>query len=163
MNDWEALLADHGPAMYRIAYRILGQTADAEDCVQDVFLELIAGSNRRQVCTPPAFLCWMVTVRSLDRLRKQRHASLGNFEVSATAFGNSEDPLQNSEMIEWLRRAVAQLPRRRSEVLSLRYFACMTYEQIAAVLDLDTNTVGVTLRDARKQLREWVPAIWENS
>jgi len=89
--------------MYRIAYRILGRTADAEDCVQDVFLELIVGSNHRQVRTLSAFLRWMVTVRSLDRLRKQRGASIDIYDISTLTAGNSEDPLQSSEMIEWLR------------------------------------------------------------
>ena len=72
--------------------------------------------------------------------------------------GCSADGLERAELLEWLRCAVARLPRRRREVLSLRYFAELSYDQIAELLDLEASTVGVTLREARQQLSRWLPA-----
>src|SRR5207237_1113897 len=37
--DWNAIVRDHGPAVFGSAWRILGQPADAEDVTQEVFME----------------------------------------------------------------------------------------------------------------------------
>ena len=60
------------------------------------------------------------------------------------------------ELVAWILCAVAGLPTRRREVFSLRYFAELTYDQIAELLNLEAPTVGVTLREARQQLRRWL-------
>ncbi|MHC4610327.1 MAG: RNA polymerase sigma factor [Planctomycetota bacterium] len=157
MTDWANLLDEHGPTMYRVAHRLLGRPEDAEDCVHDVFLEVIAMANHSRVRTWPAFLIWMTTVRSLDRLRQTRHVSIHESAETPRPAGCLEDGLERAELLEWIRCAVACLPTRRREVFSLRYFAELTYDQIAELLDLEAPTVGVTLREARQQLRRWLP------
>lgn len=157
MIDWINLLDEHGPTMYRIARRLLGRPEDAEDCVHDVFLEVIAMTDHSHIRTWPAFLSWMTTVRSLDRLRQTRHASIHESAETPQPAGCSEDGLERAELLEWIRCAVACLPTRRCEVFSLRYFAELSYDQIAELLDLEASTVGVTLREARQQLCRWVP------
>ena len=156
MIDWASLLDEHGPTMYRVAHRLLGRSEDAEDCVHDVFLELIAVKDHAHVRTWPAFLSWMTTVRCLDRLRQTRHLSIHESAETQQPAVCSADQLERTEMLEWIRHAVACLPTRRSEVFSLRYFAELTYDQIGELLGLEVPTVGVTLREARRQLREWV-------
>lgn len=143
--------------MYRIAHRLLGRPEDAEDCVHDVFLEIIAKPNHPKVRSWPAFLSWMTTVRALDRLRKTRHVSIHESTETPRPPGCPEDGLERAERLEWIRCAVASLPTRRREVFSLRYFAELTYDQIADLLDLEASTVSVTLREARQQLRRWLP------
>ncbi len=157
MTDWANLLDEHGPTMYRVAHRLLGRPEDAEDCVHDVFLEVIAMADHSHVRTWPAFLSWMTTVRSLDRLRQARHLSIHESAEIPQPATCSEDGLERTELLEWIRCAVARLPTRRREVFSLRYFAELTYEQIAELLELEASTVGVTLREARGQLRGWLP------
>ncbi len=156
MTDWANLLDEHGPTMYRVAHRLLGRPEDAEDCVHDVFLEVMAMSDHSHVRTWPAFLSWMTTVRCLDRLRQTRHVSIHESAEIQQPAACSEDGLERTELLEWIRCAVACLPTRRCEVFSLRYFAELSYDQIAEVLGLEAPTVGVTLREARLQLRRWV-------
>ncbi len=157
MTDWANLLDEHGPTMYRVAHRLLGRPEDAEDCVHDVFLEVIALADHSHVRTWPAFLSWMTTVRGLDRLRQTRHVSIHESAEIQHPVAYSDDGLERAERLEWIRYAVACLPTRRCEVFSLRYFAELTYDQIAELLGMKTPTVGVTLREARQQLRRWVP------
>jgi len=156
MTDWAILLDEHGPAMYRVAHRLLGRREDAEDCVHDVFVEVISLSDHSHVRTWPAYLSWMTTVRSLDRLRQTRHLSIYDSDEVQQLSACTEDVLERKELLEWIRCAVARLPERRCEVFSLRYFAELTYDQIAEVLGLEVSTVGVTLRKARQQLRRCV-------
>ncbi len=98
----------------------------------------------------------MTTVRSVDRLRQTRQVSIHESAETPRAAGCWEDGLERAELLEWIRCAVARLPTRRREVFALRYFAELNYDQIAELLDLEASTVGVTLRDARQQLRGWV-------
>ena len=143
--------------MYSIAHRLLGRPEDAEECVHDVLLEIMAKPNHSQVRSWPAFLSWMTTVRSLDRLRQTRPVSIHESAETPQPASYPNDGLERAERLEWIRCAVASLPTRRREVFSLRYFAELTYDQIADLLDLEASTVGVTLREARHPLRRWLP------
>ena len=60
------------PRLTRIAYRMLGSVADAEDVVQDAFLRWLA-ANREAVREPAAFLTRVVTRLCLDQLKSARH------------------------------------------------------------------------------------------
>lgn len=61
------------PTLVRIAYRMLGSVADAEDVVQDAFLRWL-GTDRAAVRVPAAFLRRVVTRLCLDQLKSARHA-----------------------------------------------------------------------------------------
>ena len=61
------------PTLVRIAYRMLGSVADAEDVVQDAFLRWL-GTDRAAVRVPEAFLRRVVTRLCLDQLKSARHA-----------------------------------------------------------------------------------------
>ena len=49
MTDWKAIVAGHGPAVWRVVYRILAHHADAWDCYQEVFLEAFRSAPRTAV------------------------------------------------------------------------------------------------------------------
>jgi RNA polymerase sigma-70 factor (ECF subfamily) len=59
------------PALVRVAYRMLGSVADAEDTVQECFIRWMR-ADRRQVCQPAAFLRRTVTRLCLDQLKSAR-------------------------------------------------------------------------------------------
>ena len=61
------------PTLVRIAYRMLGSVADAEDVVQDAFLRWL-GTDRAAVRVPEAFLRRVVTRLCLDQLKSARHS-----------------------------------------------------------------------------------------
>jgi len=163
MSDWENLLAEHGPDMYRAACRILGRADEAEDCVQDVFLEIIGRSGACDVDHWAAVLKWMVTVRSLDRLRRRRtRREVGPAGLADVPSRRPDAAGRHSadEMVAWLRSAITELPSRRSQVFTLRYFADMSYDEIARAVGIEVNAVGVLLYEARRQLRTRIPAEW---
>lgn len=71
MNDATASFDAARPALLRIAYRMLGSVADAEDVVQEAWLRWTA-ANRAQVRVPEAFLRRVVTRLCLDQLKSAR-------------------------------------------------------------------------------------------
>lgn len=163
MSEWEHLLAEHGPGMYRTACRILGRADEAEDCVQDVFLEVIGRPGGHDANHWPAVLRWMVTVRSLDRLRRRRtRREVGPYGLDdvSSRRPDAADRLSAKEIVAWLQSAITELPSRRSQVFALRYFADMSYDQIARAVGIEVNAVGAILHEARRQLRAMIPAEW---
>lgn len=69
--DWES----HRPAVFGVAYRLLGSVADAEDMTQDVWLRA-AGADLRDVGDPRAWLVTVAARRSYDILRSARCGEL---------------------------------------------------------------------------------------
>src|SRR5215467_13678491 len=80
-QDAAAVFDPLRPRLIRVAYRMLGSVADAEDVVQDAFLRWL-GTDRSEVLEPEAFLRRVVTRLCLDQLksaRRQREDYVGTW------------------------------------------------------------------------------------
>jgi RNA polymerase sigma-70 factor, ECF subfamily len=71
-GDAAASFEPHRPKLLRVAYRMLGSRADAEDVVQDAFLRWL-GADRASISTPEAWLVRTTTRLCLDALKSARH------------------------------------------------------------------------------------------
>jgi len=71
-DDAAAIFNPLRPVLMRVAYRMLGSVADAEDAVQDAFLRWL-DADRSDIREPEAFLRRVVTRLCLDRLKSARH------------------------------------------------------------------------------------------
>ena len=91
--------------------------------------------------------------RSIDRriIREQK-----TFELSplSSAF---EDTLEKDEQQKALLRAVDRLPDEQKEVLTLKIWGELTFDEIARTLDASLNTVASRYRYALQKLKDWVP------
>jgi RNA polymerase sigma-70 factor (ECF subfamily) len=103
------------------------------------------------------FLAWMYQIaRNLmtDTARKRKFEVLpGDFEVVSGDDGADEE-LAHSQEISLLRRALAKLPMEKREVLVLSRFQNLKYEEIAAMLGCEVNTVKVRVYRAVRALGE---------
>lgn len=154
MINWDHLVREHGPAVARTAWRILGHAADTEDVVQDVFLEAHRAQRTQQVRSWPALLRRIATCQALYRLRQRKRAlPLDGLEL-AGALAGPEEAAQEHELADRLREAVAQLPPRESEVFCLCFFDELPHERIAETLDISTGAVKTALCKARTRLEE---------
>jgi RNA polymerase sigma-70 factor (ECF subfamily) len=153
LTEWDRILRDHGPTVFGTVWRILGHAADTQDVVQDVFLEAY-----RLRCAGPvnhwsALLRRLAACRALDRLRQRRRKphSLNGLVLVSREDGPVEVAVAN-ELAERVRQAIVQLPEREAEVFCLRYLEEMSYEQIAATLNVSGGAVAVALHKARAKL-----------
>ena len=152
MTDWDRIVREHGPMVFGTAWRILGNAADAEDVVQDVFLQVHQMVRTRLVRSWAGLLRRLAACRALDRLRQRRPTvPLDGLSVSGGGDG-PEAAAVGRELAGRLRRAVAGLPPREAEVFCLRYFDDLSYQEIAAVLGVRPGAVGVALHKARTRL-----------
>jgi RNA polymerase sigma-70 factor (ECF subfamily) len=157
MLDWDRLLEQYGPMVWRLAYRLLGSRHEAEDCLQEAFLKALELSRKESVRSWPGLLRHLATTRSLDRLRQR---SRERTQTSPTELGTvpdrGADPRQAAEaaeLVSRLREALTHLPPRQAEVFALRFLEDMSYREIGAALGLKENAVGVLLHGARASLR----------
>jgi RNA polymerase sigma-70 factor (ECF subfamily) len=154
----------HHDKLVQIAWRVLRDTAAAEDVVQDVFLELwtspAAFDARRGNLR--AYLRMVVKSRALDRWRS-RVVALGVVErakaeaaASARAADSAAEPLIRKETARAVRQAIDALPQAQREAILLAYGSGLSTPEVAAVTGTPLGTaksrVRLGLAGARKAL-----------
>ena len=109
LPDWDRIVELHAKRVFRVALRILGSVQDAEEVSQDVFTEAFRMHKRGPIQSWTGLLVRLATMRSIDRLRRNRPtvqlrdsdriSTVETFEAAAA-----------EELAQWLRKAMAQLP-----------------------------------------------------
>ncbi len=159
MTNWQKTVTEHSDLVWRTAYRLLADHADAADCYQEAFIAALDISRRQQVRNWPGLLKKLTTNKALDLLRaKIRRRNLtgesANFEAVQCTQPSPTAQAQQMELAGQLRDAIAQLPDGQAEVFSLHHLSGMKYREIGKLLGMKTTAVGVTLHRARSRVRE---------
>jgi len=154
------LVQRHQDAVFAMALRLLGGRGDAEDAAQEVFLRVYRGLDAFK--GEARFSTWLYRITynlCADWLRRNKRAErratvIEEAGTVADRRANLEEGILQSETRDNVRRALDGLDERYSSVVVLFYYQKMSYEQIAAVLELPMKTVETRLYRARKLLRE---------
>lgn len=156
----EAAFREHGAEVYRAAYRVVGNAADAEDVAQTVFLRVA----RRPAGEPDrigrAYLCRAAINAGLDVLRARQRSGWVPLETSGShleAVGADSNPEHSStrrQLRSHLRLALARLSPRSAEMFALRYFEELPNQDIAELLGISQTLVAVMLHRTRARLRK---------
>ena len=159
MIDWQVIIKEHGPVVWRTSYRLLGNHADAADCFQETFVSALEFCRRQQVRNFRALLTRLATARAIDQLRRRFRRSNSETDPADWADLQTTNPCpsemaQQKELTDGLRKSLSKLPPQEAQVFCLRYLNDMSYSQIATELDIKTNAAGVLLHRARAKLRE---------
>ncbi len=150
------LVTRYQTAVYNLAYRMLGDSAEAEDAAQEVFLRMY-----RRLGTYDAnhrFSTWVLSIAShycIDLLRRKRPwlVPLENIQNWMRARGRGPEALALArEQQDTVRGYLAKLPEHYRLVLLLRYWHDLGYEEIAQVVDLPVSTIKARLHRARNAL-----------
>ena len=153
-ENWKRIVREHGPGVYRIAWRILGNADDADEVVQDVFLQAHQFESHNKVANRVGLLKRLTVCRSLDWLRRRRaDLCLDDVAIVDPESGPEAQAIEN-ELESRLRDVIRQLPQREAEVFCLRYFDQLTNQQIAETLKLTTAAVATALYKARTKLAD---------
>jgi RNA polymerase sigma-70 factor, ECF subfamily len=158
MTDWQAIITEQGPRIWRTAYRLVGNEADAADCVQETLVSALQYARGRAVRDWPALLTRLATHRALDLLRRRRGGQarmigLEDWSGVPAGAGDPAQPSLNGELANRLRTALARLPARQAEVFCLRVVNELSYRRIASELDMSLPAVAVLLHRAKSTLR----------
>ena len=158
------LVETYQNSVYNLAYRMLGDPAEAEDAAQETFLRLY---TRLGTYDPRRkFSSWILSIAShycIDRLRRRKHTQVSLDDTSSWRWLPSreeapEESALRGEQSEEIRQLLGQLPPHYRAVMVLRYWHDMSYEEIAAILGATQGTVKSRLHRARNMLAEHVTA-----
>lgn len=168
MKEWSDIVRQHGPLVWRTAYRLLSNDADASDCFQDTFVSAVELSRQEPIRHWPAVLKRIATARALERLRRRyRDAAREQaMPIRCDVTGDSletlpdhqvSDPSQSSldcEIADHLRVALTQIDPVQAEVFCLSVLEDQSYREIADQLGITVNHVGVLLHRAKQHLQD---------
>jgi RNA polymerase sigma-70 factor (sigma-E family) len=149
----DGLFRGHHGELVRLALLMVGDLATAEDVVQDVYASLHARWTRIAVPDEPlayvraAVLNGCRSVlrrRGLARRLAMTQRSSQHDQALAESAESAESEVILSEDRRRVLAALARLPRRRREVLVLRYYLGLSEAEIAAVLRISAGTVKST-------------------
>jgi RNA polymerase sigma-70 factor (ECF subfamily) len=157
---FEAVVDRFHARVHRLAYRLLGWSADAEDVVQEVFLAALRGAKKFR--GQSSLGTWLTTI-TLNQCRTHRRSLLARLRLmtrfSSTAVPRTEAPpadvpAADADAFAHVQSALRHLSPREREVIVLHYLEQQPVDQIATLLGLARGAVDVRLHRARKRLRE---------
>jgi RNA polymerase sigma-70 factor (ECF subfamily) len=143
----------HGAALYRHALMILMDPGTAEDAVQQAFAKLAAmGQRMAQLASEEHYLRIAVRNECYRLLDARRRRPTVDMETVAIL-----EPVETAMVAEEQRQAIESglraLPAEQREVVHLKVYESMTFQQIANVLGLSLNTAASRYRYAMDKLR----------
>jgi RNA polymerase sigma-70 factor (ECF subfamily) len=149
-RDIEVLYRSRYGSFRRGLATVTGSYETAHDVVQEAFARALAQRRSFRGEAPLAAWVWRIALRvALDERSRSRPLPIGAFE--ARLVEPAHDPL--------LSEALRALPPRRRLMFFLRYFADMTYEEIAVACGVSEGTVAATIAQARAALAETLEGV----
>jgi RNA polymerase sigma-70 factor, ECF subfamily len=159
--DLESVFRENHAMVFRTAYYVTGNTADAEDAAQTVFLRLLnRGADADLLDNVGGYLHRSALNAARDVMRRRRRAllqvPLEDAESSAVAPQHSAPDSAHAagEVRDWLRRALTRLGARTAEMFVMRFFEGKPNGEIARAMRTTPGTVAVALCRARGRLHE---------
>src|SRR5512135_2203255 len=160
----------HSPGVYRVALRLTGNEAEAEDVVQETFLSAFKAINQFEGRSGLA--TWLYRIAHNAALMRLRRAQPAQVSVDdEEIFGEGltvpaqmhdwcclpERDFESTEARVELERAIKDLPEKLRAVFVMRELEGLSTEETAEALDVSIDVVKVRLHRARLQLRERLP------
>jgi RNA polymerase sigma-70 factor (ECF subfamily) len=155
--------------VYNLAYRMLGNAAEAEEAAQEAFLR--AYTHLRTYDPQRRFSSWLMSIAShycIDRLRRRRinwlplkdeiatpgdSAELAELNMTS-ATPNPEAVVAQQEREAYIQGLLAELSPTDRAAITLHYWYDCSYQEIAETLDLTVSAVKSRLYRARRALAE---------
>jgi RNA polymerase sigma-70 factor (ECF subfamily) len=154
---FDLLVHRHTPRMYRVALRIVGEPADAEDAVQDAWIAAWRALPRyRGDAAPATWLYRVVTNAALGTLRKRKPtATLDGVTAGERLIDPAPGPESaavSADDAARVHRALSTLEPSQRVALVLREFEGLSYEEVATVLEITVAAVRSRLQRGRAAL-----------
>ena len=170
---FDRLYRDHVDRIYRFAQRLCGQVEDAQDLVQDTFLNAYRGLEGFRGDAQVSTWLYRIAARACLRLRRKRKGeparelsleefiptSEGEFRLQVPTDGlTPEEALENKELKRALHQAIQKLPNKYRVVLVLRDMEELTAKEVGTIMGLNERAVKSRLHRARLFVRRELSA-----
>lgn len=157
--SWEQVVRDHTDKVYRLAYRLTGNKADAEDLTQEVFVRVFKSLDSY---TPGTFAGWLHRITTnlfLDQARRRRRI---RFDVLGQAaervpaeaeFSSPERRFEHDNLTADVQAALDSLKPQYRAAVVLCDLEGLSYEEVSRVLGISMGTVRSRIHRGRATLR----------
>ena len=152
--SFDRLVGDHGPALYRMAYRMVGDRHEAEDIVQETYRS--AWTSRGGYQSGRSQRAWLASIlrrRVVDRWRRRSLPGPAGGDFTPDVEVPPDDPMA-LEYTDEMQYALNHLPMELRESLLLVVVAELTHQEAADLLEVPLGTVLSRVSRARQRLRE---------
>ncbi len=151
-------MRDHSARVFRLAYRLTGNPHDAEDLTQDVFVRVFRSLHRFQPGTFEGWLHRITTNLFLDSARRKQKIRFdglaeGSAERLPSAWPSPSQQFDDAGLDHDVAAALASLAPEFRAAVVLCDIEGLSYEDIAAVLDVKIGTIRSRIHRGRAQLR----------
>ncbi|HXB45834.1 MAG TPA: RNA polymerase sigma factor [Puia sp.] len=154
-RSYAEIYQKYAKAMYNTSLRIVNNTGDAEDILQDAFIDAFASLEAFQYrSTFGAWLKKIVINKSINHLRKKK-MNLIDIDKTAVVEMAQDETLDEKDLqlkVEEIKKAVKVLPNGYRTVLSLYLFEGYDHEEIAEILNVTHATVRTQYMRAKQKL-----------
>lgn len=153
--------------VYSIAISIVGEAADAEEVVEEAFLQAWNQAARFDTARgrPASWILNIARSRSLDRLKavKRRREDLtDSFDASASSdLPDPAEQLVEKERTEAIGTALRMLPAEQRQAVEMAYFGGLSQSEIAESTGLALGTVKTRMRLGMQKLRDYLAPVNE--
>jgi len=152
----------HNPLLYSLVLRIVRQVADAEEVVQETWVQAWkrAASYDAARGTVGAWLVTLARSRAIDRYRSLASRRRAETAVEAEPPNPRDEPpavAVQGQMRERIVAALGELPPQQRRTLELAYFSGLSQSEISAQLGVPLGTIKSWARQGLLRLRELVP------
>jgi RNA polymerase sigma-70 factor (ECF subfamily) len=156
---WDEVVREHSARVYRLAYRLTGNRHDAEDLTQEVFVRVFRSLSSY---TPGTFEGWLHRITTnlfLDQVRRKQRIRFDALPEDAgdRLAGSDLGPeraWEHNNLDHDVQAALDTLPPEFRAAVVLCDIEGLSYEEIAATLDVKLGTVRSRIHRGRAQLRE---------
>ncbi|RDE24175.1 RNA polymerase subunit sigma-70 [Motiliproteus coralliicola] len=151
--------------LFSVALRILNDRQLAEDCLQQVFLNIWHHAERYDSSKAQA-LTWLNTItrnQALDLLRRNKHSRLHDGDEALNEQAD-ESPDQEQQVTLWqqskqLHQCLEQIPENQRRCLEMAYFEGLTHQSLSERIDTSLGTVKTWIRRGLARLQTCMNSI----
>jgi RNA polymerase sigma-70 factor (ECF subfamily) len=152
---FEELVRRNQAGAWALAWRCLGDEAEAQDVVQEAFLKIYKAAARYQPTAKfRTYLYRVVTRLCLDWEAKKRPEYTDTLPAVPDSSRSPEALLGQDELRDAVQKSLAHLPMKQRLAITLRHYEGLSYGEIAEVLDVSAKAVDSLLQRARETLRQ---------
>ena len=163
LEEFEAFFHCYKNMVFKLAYLTLGNVQEAEDVMQEVFINVYRAQNSFNP-EKGNFNSWLRRITINQIISRRRRKSLPSLSIEVLEEEGTElpqdSPLLPEELVikqeesRRIQKAMSFLDRKYTVILAMRYYDNLSYSEIAQVLEIPLGTVKSRINTAIKALRK---------
>jgi RNA polymerase sigma-70 factor, ECF subfamily len=163
INAFEQIVLRYQALVWRVAYRFVGNSSDAKDITQTVFLKLFEAAPRYHATALLKTYLFRVAYNTcIDHCRKKRPLCLSDFPDVSDESPSQSDRMMTIEREKTVHTAIQLLPLKQRSAIILRYDDELSIREIADVMRTSEKAVERLLAHARETLHSTLRNILKN-